>query len=585
MPLVESGKKLIIAYRTRNQLDIYLKELKAITRKSKKEHLAVSVISKEEMCPRFRGESMSYSSLIYTCKTLRENSRKGVEPSCEYFDKILREEDWVYDFILRCSKKLLSPHDVFKRASRRKVCPYEALKLIMPEAEIFLGTYHYLFHPDIRQEILRLLEVDLSECVAIVDEAHNLPNFARELLSGELSWRTLDQAVREATEFGGDEMDYVVEIVESIKDILLPKFSKGLKPNQIRRLDPTIFKEQLEDLIGERAEILAQEILSYGEFVWDEKLKLGKRVYSYNHRVGEFLSAFIEAIGPQHAHWVLRDEKGEELLQLQSLDGRELTNDVLAGLHSAILMSGTLTPLDVHRDLITLETERVKMREFDSPFPSKNRIIIVAGDVSSKMEERTEKTFERLDEYIEEILKRSGNTALFFPSYDMMGDLLSLIKTEKRILVEDKRTIQSEIVKKLSDNNENVIFGVSGGKLSEGVDYPGELLTCVVMVGFPYADWNDQQRALIEYMESSSPGRGRLYGYLAPAIIRMLQACGRVHRSENDVGSIIILDRRVRLPYIKRRLPNYFQREMKIVSNPEECGKLLANFWENKRAN
>ncbi len=125
-----------------------------------------------------------------------------------------------------------------------------------------------------------------------------------------------------------------------------------------------------------------------------------------------------------------------------------------------------------------------------------------------------------------------------------------------------------------------MLFGVMGGKFSEGMDYPDNLLTCVVTVGLPYATWSIYQKALIDYYDYQFLGKGRMYAYLTPAIFRLVQACGRVHRSATDKGCIVILDERITRPDVKQLFPTYYQKEMKTVNNPKECRENIVKFWE-----
>lgn len=579
IPLIEDGKKLIITYRTRNQLYIYLKELKRVLSKCESRHLVASIISKQEMCPKFFGEKVSYGEVTRLCRTLKINTKRGRSPFCEYYSNLLRDEIMAYEFAKDCCRAYMSPYEIFESARETRICPYEALKLVLPDIDIFLGTYHYLFDPTTREELLNNLETDLSEVIVVVDEAHNLPSFARDLLSGRLYETSFLSAIREAGEFGGDDAREVIRMNKLIHGIL-QKFAKGLKENEMKRLDPLVFNDAIESEVGKSPLLVAEEILSYSEFVWKERLEREERPYSSNHRVGDFLLAFLSAIGPQYSHWIIRDKKGKTCLELVNMDGREITDKVFKGVHSAILMSGTLSPIEVQRDLVLSEKDRGKLKEFPSPFPSKNRLILVAKNVSSRMKERTKDTFNLWKGYIESVLESNlGNVGIFFPSYELMLHILSLVSTERNWIVEERTTNQDEVIEELSKSDENALFGVMGGKLSEGIDYPGELLTSVVIVGFPYATWNEQQKALIEYMDSVWPGKGRTYAYLTPAILRLLQACGRVHRSKNDRGTIVILDKRAYYPYVRKKLPEYFQREMKVVSDPEKCGELIRAFW------
>jgi DNA excision repair protein ERCC-2 len=278
---------------------------------------------------------------------------------------------------------------------------------------------------------------------------------------------------------------------------------------------------------------------------------------------------------------VQRDERDRVVLEVRNMDGRELTDPVLRESSGCILMSGFLSPLNVYRDLLLYPGGEAVLREFDSPFPRENRLILVARDVSSKLERRTPGEMGRWADYINGALEANqGNMAVFFTSYALLQVLQPLIETDREMVVERRETRRSAVMKVLEASDGNVLLGVLGGKFSEGIDYPGRLLTGVVVVGFPYASWSPYQEALIGYFDESFPGKGRLYAYVTPAVLRLIQACGRPIRSSTDRGCILILDERVAQPRIKRSLPSYFQNEMKLVESPRECVEEIRRFWK-----
>ena len=170
--------------------------------------------------------------------------------------------------------------------------------------------------------------------------------------------------------------------------------------------------------------------------------------------------------------------------------------------------------------------------------------------------------------------------AVFFTSYELMHKILPLIKTRRNLIIEGRKTRRERVIKELKSSPNNTLLGVMGAKFSEGMDYPNNLLTCVVIVGFPYATWNVYQRALIDYYDRQFSGKGEAYAYQVRAILRLIQASGRVHRSARDKGCIVILDERVARQPIKQQLPNYFQKEMEIVKTPLECAEKIRRFWK-----
>lgn len=191
-----SNRKVLICFRTRSQLHIYLKELRAL----KQGLTAASFFSKRDMCP-LKREGATYFDFLEECRRLRKNADLGEEPFCEYYRNInLRRRD-AEKLAMECAKRILSPLQSVKWMSKHGFCAYEAMKDVLSKVDIFLGTYHYAFDPFIRDNLLRSMKADLSDIYLIVDEAHNLPTFSRELLSDQLSETTLENAIRESEAF------------------------------------------------------------------------------------------------------------------------------------------------------------------------------------------------------------------------------------------------------------------------------------------------------------------------------------------------------------------------------------------------
>jgi DNA excision repair protein ERCC-2 len=235
--------------------------------------------------------------------------------------------------------------------------------------------------------------------------------------------------------------------------------------------------------------------------------------------------------------------------------------------------------------LILRKKAGIHLRELDSPFPPENRLILAACDVSSRYEQRTDQMLKKWADYIEVISKANeGNMGVFFTSYNLMNSILSHVDTDRTMIVEERKTRQTDIIEKLSRSNSDVLCGVMGGKFSEGMDYPNNILTCVITVGLPYATWSVYQQALINYYDHQYPGKGRSYAYLTPAIFRLVQACGRAHRSATDKGCIVMLDERVTRPDVKQLLPSYYQKELKTIRSSTECAEKITKFWNKHKS-
>jgi DNA excision repair protein ERCC-2 len=569
--------KLVICFRTRDQLQIYLQELRALA-----SGLAVvAFYSKQEMCPLGIKGDLSYYDFSEECRRLRENCELSMKPYCKFYWNNLRAREEAEKLALSCARDILTPREVVSHMARRQFCAYEALKKAFHKVRIFLGTYHYVFDSRIRKNLLSSLGKDLSKVFLIVDEAHNLPSFSRELLSDRLTRYTVENALEETERFKHESAESVRMLLNLLLENLFLEAQRSLRHDELKQLAPQNVRDLFLTQTGLSGKDVAKLIQAYGKHVREERADLGlERISSYNHRVGAFLRSFLCDDGADRVHLILKDRRGRIIMEVRSLDGRGVTDPVLRKAQGSILMSGFLSPPEIYRDLALYSRESVRVREFGSPFPSKNRLILVAKGVTSRFKRRTHKMLEKWQNYIEAISEANeGNIGVFFTSYELMHKVLPLTRIDRIKIVEQRKTRRNDVIKQLSEGSDKALFGVMGGKLSEGIDYPNNILTCTVSVGLPFATWNVYQKALIRYLEGQFPDKGRICAYLAPAILRLVQTCGRTHRSPSDRGCLIILDERVSHPEVKQHLPDYFQKEMTVVLNPLDCSDQIRRFW------
>lgn len=575
LPQLEENR-LVICFRTRSQLHIYLKELKALSRNIS----AISFFSKQDMCPMNARGDLSYVDFFEECKRLKDNCESSTKPFCRFYMNIVKGKREAEELALECARRILAPEESVDLMSRRGFCPHEALKRILPRVNVFLGTYHYVFDPKIRETIMKSFGFGFSKVFLIVDEAHNLPTFAREFLSDKLTMSFVERAIKETEIFEHESVGSVKELLNLLMEDVFRHAHQTLRSEELKRLNPS----EINDLFlahngvpGVEAAAMLQE---YGESVKQKQLKSGStRIASYNFRIGTFMEGFFKNVGSQYFHLIERGQKDQVTLEVRSFDGREIVDLVLREARGTILMSGFLSPPNVYRDLMLYKANQTCLKEFDPPFPRKNRLILAAKDVSSEFKRRTDQMLDKWKKYIEAISDSSrGNLAVFFTSYQLMRRVASSMETNRAIIMEEPSTRRNDVIQKLTHSNNSILYGVMGGKLSEGMDYPHNVLKGVVAVGLPYATWDAYQESLVDYLEQQFPGNGRTYAYLTPAILRLVQACGRVHRSAEDKGYIVILDDRAIQHYVRRLLPSYFQKEMITVENPADCARQIERF-------
>ncbi|MEJ2281479.1 MAG: hypothetical protein P8X97_06165, partial [Candidatus Bathyarchaeota archaeon] len=397
LPKLEENK-LLISFRTRSQLHIFLKELRGL----KKLPLTVSFISKQDMCPLVKNRSGSYFDFLEECRRLKENCESGTKPFCKFYWNMNKRRRQADELALNCIRKILDPQETTEIMYRKGFCAYETLKRVLNKVQVFLGTYSYSFNPPIRKALLQSWGIDLPKAYLIVDEAHNIPNFARELLSDQINQKTVENALKETENFEHNKVDDVKDYLNILDDDIFRYVQKGLGTSKLKILDLQDLADKFHNWSGISAEEAAEVFHEYGEYVREVRQELGyDRIFSFTHRVGDFFENFFQKIGEKYIHLINKDWNDRTFLSVKSLDGREITDPVLRQAKGSILMSGFLSPPKIYRDLILRKSENVVLKEFDSPFPSENRLILAACDVSSRFEHRTDKMLKKCADYIE----------------------------------------------------------------------------------------------------------------------------------------------------------------------------------------
>ncbi len=256
-------------------------------------------------------------------------------------------------------------------------------------------------------------------------------------------------------------------------------------------------------------------------------------------------------------------------LSLLALDPRPATQDVFESVHACLLMSGTLHPGEMYVDILGIPGERSIVREYVPNFPPENRLLLASRELSSSYRLRPE-SYRAYAREIHAICRSiPGNVAVFFPSYDMarqVGEFLRRFGPNKRFLWERRGQSKAEkegMLRELETARQDggrLLMAVQGGSLSEGIDYPGNLLRGVVVAGLSLSPPHLEVEALRSfYSERFGRRKGYEYAYLNPALNRLVQCAGRCIRSAEDVAAVVILDGRILRPFILERLPSTFR--------------------------
>ena len=431
------------------------------------------------------------------------------------------------------------------------ICAHELNKELASGAVLVVAPYVYFFDNFLRISLLDWLGCAVEDIIVIVDEAHNLPEFARSLRSSELSRFSLEAARKEAEEFDNPEALKNVKCTDFCDEArrILLDIEKEYVRDEDGLIPPDEFESELMYAFSVPSNKLvsaAENLIVIGETIRERRRIAGKLPRSYIHSLGAFLFFWLKLDGEKYVKLVVGGDNPR--LEGYCLDP-SLATDILNACHSSVHMSGTLRPLEEYRDSVGLPKDSA-MRFFPPPFPEKNLGVFYMKDITTKYE-TLPKMIPKIRSVVTDIANgTTRNTAFFFPSFDVMKNFASIQAKSRTLVLEDRGLSQSELLGRVSRFKESAgkkygaaLFAVSGGRLSEGLDFPDKELEVVVVVGIPYPKPSARQTVLQHYYDLKF-NKGWEYTVQAPTARKLLQCIGRMIRSDRDRGVAIILDHR-----------------------------------------
>jgi DNA excision repair protein ERCC-2 len=577
--------KILYVARTHRQHERVIEELAGVF---KKERISgISISGRAEMClhPLVTKHTLDARSAMEVCELLKARAK------CPYYRNLDEKEEEFFAVQEQISSHVYKASEIRKMCRGRGLCPYETVKVVLPDVSIVALSYMYVFDPAIRTPFLKNLNKPLNKILLIIDEAHNLPETAIEIASSALSLFVVKQAETEAKKF-----DY--------KDIA--SFSRILR-NEIEaeagkiKKEVLIKPEVLLELVQEKAGIdnpgtFFEHLNNVGSLIRRELLTNGQYPRSFIHSMGDFLLRWSETVEDLSyvrtiSKYVSRRGDLTAKLELVALDPSKITAPVFSAVHSTIVMSGTLQPLEAYARITSLPENTVESI-VPSPFPKEHILPIISRGVTTAMEQRTPKMYEKIVGRIQEVVENTpANVGIFTASFEVLQMLINegIEKAVNKSIFYEQRGMSSrenekmvEEFKASAGNGGAVLLGVQGGRSSEGVDYPGDQMNSVAIVGVPYAEPTPKVKAQIEYFDNRFPGLGREYGYVIPAMKKASQAAGRPIRTLEDRGAMVFLDFRFANPYCLRFFPAWIKSNLRVL--PDEVGaigKELGLFFSN----
>jgi DNA excision repair protein ERCC-2 len=574
---LESDRVVLFLTSRQSQHRIAVETLRAIADRRGVQVPLVDLVSKRDMCLRREAADMHPARFGDFCASETRNR------SCQYLGEVDAQT------LGRVRDGVLHVEELMHVSKQASLCPHLVALAAAPTAKVIVADYNHLF-TDLREQSLQRLGLDLGRLIVIVDEAHNLPDRIRQAHSHRVSPFLLDMVGAEAA---GQRAGAVERDIDALREALSRLAAQA---ESAGRAEPSLDGESRRAVLAEpdlheafekaRGKGLLATRRTLADFVDDlrklaVKVRKGTETEVNAERVAEALDDWgrFQAGALRYVEW----DGGGHTLHVNLLDPGLAARAVFQGVHSAILMSGTLRPPEMARDLLALEESRTTVRVYPSPFPPENRLLVVAQGMSTRYSGRNEALWNRIAQTVTDVAaKARGNLAVFAPSYAVLREVRAVLEVSKECIVEEpgwgkaERDGVLDAMVAAKRRGGAILLGVLGGSFAEGVDFRDNLLSAVIVVGLPLAPPDLQVDATVANLEMRFPGRGRAYGYTYPAMSRVLQAMGRGVRSGTDKCAILLLDERYLGPPYRSLLPE----EVPLVATSEPA-QAAAAFLES----
>jgi Rad3-related DNA helicase len=510
---------------------------------------------------------LKYITLTAKEKICFKDKRACTPQSCQYaHGHYTRINSAIWDVIQNNDELKRAVIEDF--ALKHQVCPFELSLDLSLWCDVIIGDYNYVFDPQVY--LKRFFCDNGNDFTFLIDEAHNLVDRSREMFSAQIQRSAFKQIRSFFRSSHAGVYKQLGRVANRIN--ILGKMTEEKMVHTSKEIDSklcSVLKAFIEE-----CELFLK--INRG-FDNDDLLKL------YFDAL-----AFIRTAALFDSHYLFLVQKVEKdiIVKLFCVDPSFMMSETLKRGKSSIFFSATLSPLPYYREILGGNTDDALI-SLPSPFDIKNRCFLVATDVSTKYQNR-EKSYSTLADYLGHVVNsKKGNYLTFFSSYKYMLNVYDIFKKQNPDL---KTVIQTstmseqqrdQFLENFQSEPEETLLGfcVLGGVFSEGIDLKSTRLIGTIIVGVGLPQICTERDIIKEYFQQNK-NCGYEYAYLYPGMNKVMQAAGRVIRSEQDKGVILLIDERYNNQYYRNLFPEeWFPHNRVIINN---LGEYLKHFWDQK---
>jgi DNA excision repair protein ERCC-2 len=501
-----------------------------------------------------------------TCFLEKRNCDPEICPFAKgFFDRL---KDATIDIF--SNESILDRQTVEKYAKKHEICPFEYSLYVSYYVDIIVCDYNYIFDP--RVHLVRYFDEQNYNPLLLIDEAHNMISRSRDMYSAIImksdliKLRRLSNKIKPSIK---SSIKKVIDAMKSYEERLAYAYFLSDKD-----MDPFIL-----DAI--------KNMLSKIENTLKENSK-----HTHKTQILDIYFQFLAFVkiydfyNDSYVTNIYKDSSDDLIIELRCLDASEFILDTLENkAYGSTFFSATLHPINYYKKLLSQDVgETLKIK---SPFPIENLNLMLYHNVSTRYKDREDSLDEVIKTIKEVVNAKIGNYIAFFPSYQYLNQVYDkLNQTDIEIILQERNMNQNqrdETIHLFKSSNEKSKLGlfVMGGMFSEGIDYIGDMLSGVIIVGVGIPMINELNNQLKDYYEIKFK-KGFDYAYQYPGMNKVIQAVGRVIRTQTDRGVAVLIDDRFDTPYYRKLFPIEWKGYQRINSQ-KNLKKALDIFWQKKK--
>ncbi|CAI3505594.1 ATP-dependent DNA helicase [Enterococcus cecorum] len=459
-----------------------------------------------------------------------------------------------------------SREQISEVAKKYECCPFELSLDLSLYSDVIVCDYNYLFDPQVY--LKRFFELEETDSYFLVDEGHNLISRAREMYSKALSLQLIKDFKKLLPKHHRKHHKILQQFIEYCEE------SRKLLKDQ-----DYLFQKELPDKLIDLG-------YRWSEYFRDFLLELKDKIPTWLQNLYFDLMSFLKISEYYDDHFTFLVELVNHELQFKifCLDPAQFIKQKLDFGKGSVLFSATLSPVQYYQNLLVGHTDDLTFRQ-SSPF-NQNQFQVLVADYLPMTYKYRSQVVDSLCELIKKATDiKAGNYFCFFPSFSYMEEVYQRyiqLYPEAEVLIQSRelKDVEKEaFLANFQAQNEQVVLGfcVLGGVFSEGIDLKKNRLigSIIVSVGLPQI--SKEQEELKKYFDEKNQ-QGFYYIYQLPGFNKIMQAAGRVIRTEEDRGVILLIDQRFSRKDYMQLYPTHWSKGV-VVHDLNSMLNHLKQFW------